>query len=381
LRGSFYLLQRSLQPHTYAGTGGREGGADLQGRRKPIALGGPINNAPVPRLNNLNIYDLHKLTNDAGEVQSVEGVFDRGVPLTFDADYATYGDLASASITGGDYATCLAEGFIRLGTEPDGQVTVDFHGGVFDGSFTDQIGDLIEVVLTKYGPEFASSRLDSGSFTTLKGNVTDPVEFWFGPDNISAANAIATMLNTFEGFLSDKRDGTFQVGQVKRPSGSSSLLLDEGDVTNWRWLSLPRSVSPALDRAEVGYEFNYQVQRNDLAGSITEARRTFVAQQLRIFAQDDPNVTDFHQEAQTLQVESHWATETGADNHAETILDLYGRDVRMIEVSTSHKGYLTEIDDVVTLTLPQAGLNSEQFRVIGVSVQTNRHETRLVLLK
>lgn len=376
LRGSYYLLQTPLQPNTYEGTGGPEGGADLQGRRKPLAFGGRIKNVNPPRLNNLNIYQLHD-----GEIDSVQAVFDRGVELTFNADYATYSDLANASITGGEYGTCLAEGYIRLGTEPAGLVTVDFKGAIIDGSFTDQIGDIIESVLTDYGPKFASSRIDGSSFTNLKNNVTDPVEFWFGTNRVTAARAVETMLDTFEGFLSDKRDGTFQVGQVKKPSGSPIIQITEGDTYNWRWLSLPRDVSPAIDRAEVGYAFNYNVQDVDLDTAVTSSRRDFIAQRVRYFALDDPNVTDFHQEAQVLTVNSHWTTETGATNHANQLIDLYSRSTRLLEVQISHKGFATEIDDVVRVTLPSARISGEVFRAIGVSVQANRNRTTLVLLQ
>lgn len=110
---------------TYAGTGGIEGDAGLTGQSKPLLYGLVRNIAPVKLLAApaACVFQV-----SAGLLASVSAVRDRGSALTATGDYATLAALQGASLSLGQYATCLALGLVRTGVPPVGQLTCDATG-------------------------------------------------------------------------------------------------------------------------------------------------------------------------------------------------------------------------------------------------------------
>ncbi len=90
---------------------------------KPILLGQARNLSPILVDNVLLTFQVHD-----GTINSIDKVFDRANPLTPAGDFATYAALIAAAIPPGNFGTCLAEGFGRLGAPPEGALTVDAVG-------------------------------------------------------------------------------------------------------------------------------------------------------------------------------------------------------------------------------------------------------------
>lgn len=135
---------QNLYPTTvYAGTGGMSGTEEMEGTVKPVVIGRVWNMAPVLIDPVLLVYQVHD-----GEIAAVSGVFDGGVPLTFSADYGSYGALIGATIAPGGYATCLSGGLIRVGGSPIFAITahVDGHAaaGVSIRSISTWLAGIIE---------------------------------------------------------------------------------------------------------------------------------------------------------------------------------------------------------------------------------------------
>jgi hypothetical protein len=105
-----YKLSVPAQPNTYGGAGGVDGTTDLIGKRKPKCYGYVYNISPPLVVPASLIYQVHD-----GSVQAISAVYDRGVTLTAGTDFATYALLAAASISAGQYGTCTAQGYIKLG--------------------------------------------------------------------------------------------------------------------------------------------------------------------------------------------------------------------------------------------------------------------------
>jgi hypothetical protein len=63
-----------------------------------------------------------------GSVDAISSVRDNGVALRATVDYPDRRSLASAECEAGHYATCKAEGLIRLMMPPYGEVTADVVG-------------------------------------------------------------------------------------------------------------------------------------------------------------------------------------------------------------------------------------------------------------
>ena len=111
----------------YAGSGGIEGGTDLTGSFKPLALGVPqfVSGTLIDSVN--SVFQI----SGYGAIQSVDVAFDKLVRFNAAAaDYATYAALVAATIPAGSWATCLAFGLVRFGAPPAGQVSFHVHGDI-----------------------------------------------------------------------------------------------------------------------------------------------------------------------------------------------------------------------------------------------------------
>lgn len=105
---------------TYAGTGGIEGRAEQKGSEKPLAIGAPMG-VPGVLLDPVKwIYQLSAY----GAIESVDVPLERlarqfGSPL---ADHANYAALDAATVAAGQWATCKAQGLVRMGAPPYGKL-------------------------------------------------------------------------------------------------------------------------------------------------------------------------------------------------------------------------------------------------------------------
>lgn len=118
-------FQAPVLTQTYAGTGGIEGGADLRGRLKPWALGWPKNVEPVLIDAVNSVFQVSAY----GSIQAVSALYERAASFGSSfGNYATYAALVAANIPPGRWATCNAQGLIRLGAPPVGVITADVQG-------------------------------------------------------------------------------------------------------------------------------------------------------------------------------------------------------------------------------------------------------------
>jgi hypothetical protein len=103
--------------NTYAGTGGLEGPPEMRGQYKPRLVGVILNGAPYWLDGPRHIFQIHD-----GALAAVSAVYDRGMALTYAGDVV---DILAAGCLPGHFITQLSGGFIRLGSNPAGLVTVD----------------------------------------------------------------------------------------------------------------------------------------------------------------------------------------------------------------------------------------------------------------
>jgi hypothetical protein len=123
--GADYRFSEEYSTSTYAGTGDAEGPATLADTSKPILIGRCYNVTPV--LVNPLTYVFQVSSQPLAAVTAVRF---GGAPFTATVDYATYALLNATSVATGFYATCRAEGLIKVGLSAGGlangfTVTVD----------------------------------------------------------------------------------------------------------------------------------------------------------------------------------------------------------------------------------------------------------------
>jgi hypothetical protein len=165
---------------TYAGTTGREGGADLKDKVKPLALGRPRNVEPVL----INAVDSVYQFSAYGPIEAVEVLYERASAFpAASADYPDYDALVAADIDPGHWATCLAEGMIRLGAPAAGVITADIRGHAVGGVAPTGAGALVRLLasLCDIDPALVASArlaaLDADGATASDIMITEQVTF------------------------------------------------------------------------------------------------------------------------------------------------------------------------------------------------------------
>lgn len=125
----------------YAGTGGVEGGLDLKGRLKPWVFGIARNVEPVLIDTDNSVYQF----SGYGPIAAVDALYERGASFGASiGDYATYAALVAATIPAGRWATCLAEGLIRLGAPQFGVITGDVQGDYAGSTLRRRVGAILQ---------------------------------------------------------------------------------------------------------------------------------------------------------------------------------------------------------------------------------------------
>lgn len=155
---------------SYAGTGGAEGGTDLKGTPKPLIFGRARNVEPVliDEINSVFQFSGY------GPIQAVNALFERASSFgAATADYPTYAALVAASIATGRWATCLAQGMVRLGAPPAGVITGDVDGHKVGASWPRLTGAIISAAASIAGVD--SARIDAGSLDALDTAVARPI--------------------------------------------------------------------------------------------------------------------------------------------------------------------------------------------------------------
>lgn len=175
---------------TYAGTGGKEGGADLKFKVKPWCFGAASNVQPVLIDVTNSVYQVSAY----GPINGVTACYERGASFGASyGNYTTYANLVAASIPPGRWATCLAEGMIRLGAPETGLITADVEGDK-PSTFLRKTGEIIDRICTNAAPDSGknlllySEQFDNAAW--VKVNCTVTANALTAPDGTTTADTI-----------------------------------------------------------------------------------------------------------------------------------------------------------------------------------------------
>ncbi|MXP24808.1 hypothetical protein GRI39_01945 [Altererythrobacter indicus] len=155
---------------TYAGTSEAEGGADLKGQLKPLIIGHVRNVVPVLINSTDYVYQFHGY----GAIEEVSELFERGSSFgSAVADYPDYISLVNADVPKGQFATCLAEGLVRLGAPAAGLITGDVKGHAVDGVTPRLTGDAIAAIADIAG--VPRDRIESSALSGINTAAPYPI--------------------------------------------------------------------------------------------------------------------------------------------------------------------------------------------------------------
>lgn len=281
-----YKLSVPLQTNTYGGAGGLDGNSDLAGKRIPRAIGYVFNVEPPEIYANYHVFQV----ND-GRVNAIPAVYDMGVALGFDADYATSALLIAAAIPGGKYGTCLAEGLFRIvfQTTQQGSITADVEGDKLDGDFVSTAAGMIERILLT-STELTEVDLYLPSFTAL--DLVQPADlgYWADQNDTAAViDVISDIMKSIGGWGGFRRDGKLSVQRLDAPVAPPNVRIDKVDIIDIKRGQLPSGIQPPPAKWQVGYQKNYTVQ-SQLAGLTTDAHRAFATEDYRYATAESASV-------------------------------------------------------------------------------------------
>lgn len=386
IRDNSYKLEVPASPSLYAGTGGTEGSEDLKGKRKPRALGQCGNVSPPAEIPAELVYRV----ND-GPIHAVLAVYDRAVALAFAGDFgsiaalraATTGAYGSgAAIEAGEYATCLADGYIRLGGSPVGTVTCDLMGDKAGGAYVDSTADIVERLLLATAGLQAGTELSQPSFDGLNADQPNAVGYWLtaGSEETVAA-VISRLMTAAGGWGGFRRNGRFEVHQFKYPGGIPSARYGRIDIVEIRRERLPADLSPTPWRWRVGWGRNWTVQTDvDGQSGVTPARVAFLKEEVRLAEASSATIRADRPLGKDIEpIEAFFVSESAAQAEASRLLELYGRSSALYRMTMKAQAFIHDIGDVIELTYPRWDLGAGRLlRIVAITEDTDEDTVEIV---
>jgi hypothetical protein len=358
IRDRGYILDIPASPNLYGGTGGMDGTDDLTGKSKPKFFGSVLNVTPPLLAPDFLVFQL----ND-GPIRSVENVYVRGAALVFAGDYSNLDDLSLAALTIGQYATALNAGLMRIAVATDaelGQVTADFTGDRASGIAPDTAADIVHALLLFGGAELTDADLDLTSFAQC--NLDQPAPTCFGipfGSTMTVATAVAAVMKGVGGWCGSRRDGRFEVKIFEAPSGTPTAIYDKTNVSNLSLGSLPAEVQPPPWRVRVAYARNWTPKQTDLAGSVTDERRAFLAEEVRFATAENPAIKiDFPFGNELVEDQAYFVNEADALAEAQRKLALYGTIRSLYVIPLCEPFFIHELGQVISIAFDRFGLDA-----------------------
>lgn len=256
------IVQKPVQTTQYAGTGGAEGGEDLKGKPKPLAFGAPRNVEPTLISSAYLVYQFHSRA-----AQAVEAAFDGGLPLDFDADYASYSALIAATVRAGYYATCLAEGLVRLGAPVALVLTLDVQGDN-TGGYVTTAADILRRVAEDF-TDLTSEDIDVLAFNALNAANSAACSIYVGSgESPAAADLFTQLMISVGGFWTFNTERLLTVRQVAFSTPVVTISYDYGPLA-LDAVSRDETLPPYW-RRKMGYSRAWRVHaESEIAGGVS----------------------------------------------------------------------------------------------------------------
>lgn len=370
--------QESVFDGSNSGATGIEGlPDDLEGKTKPFVYGYCQTVSP-PLLNSSSlIYGLNfDSDGNTKAVSAIENVSDSGLALSLDTGIGTSGDfsdlasLQAASISAGQYATCLAEGLFRLESSPAGVITCDVTEGA---SASDRTAAQIAKNILEDRGGYSASDYESSSISALDTANSSVCGVYIDKPQ-PMHNIITEVLGSIGANIFENADGKFDFARIVDPGGETSLLtLRARDIIESPAGGIERIKSrdegggvPAK-QIKVNHSKNFRVFRdNEFVGAVSDEDRAALKQEYRTAAGSiDSNIESKHANSPIIEFETLLTSAANADTELSRLEGIYNESRAFYEVMTRADDLL-DVGDVLTVEIPRFGYNAgKKFLIIG----------------
>jgi hypothetical protein len=409
----FSRLDRPIQQRTYAGTGEREGNAEITGLPVPLAYGICPGHEPTLVDPLRLIYQVHD-----GQVLSLK-VHDRGETITTVRDVETYEALVALVSAGevvddedaeydigfGQVATCRKLGYFRLGSSPVGPVTCDVEGdGLYDGPigyddgrvlYDDGIGyeipgsethnryagGIIYRVLTTRGG-FRPAEIEIDRISQFDDEHPWPMGISIPSSQRPTIREVCTRVADSVGaVILRNRLGQIFVRALTGPTAGSQIKLGVADVSQDGVERLALPWGAPWHTVQVTYAPRFRPLTSDEASAALSAEDSALFQ--RAFATLRAGNTDLAvtlPDRPALEIETLLVEQADARLVARQVLNFYRGIWALYRVVARGIGFRADVLSTVVLSYPRHGLtNGRPLLVLSVEEEPGDNKTTLLL--
>ena len=356
LKDKQYLFSLQALSNRYDGSNilpsGLEGTADdLKGKVKPKVYGKVYYVAPYCVNTSMLVYQPSD-----GELNDISAVYDRGAALTKGADYSNSAALLAATIAPGKYATCLREGYFRLGGASNGQITCDAEQGTSTALRT--AAQILKQLAISAGVDPVD--INAADVIAMDAANSASVGIYLS-GNETFAQAMDQIAASIGGYYGFDPSGKFRMGVLAAPTGTPVVNLQGFQVGKTIERRAPKDNGEPVWSVTVNHSKVYTVQASDIAGSVTDERKAFVGLEFRSENAADANVQIQNLLAGQIEQQTLLVGSTEAGLEAARLLSLYKVrrgffDVPVALETVTNNGL--ELMDVVSLQLSRFGLSA-----------------------
>lgn len=256
-------LSVPLQPTRYLGSGGLDGGEELEDKPKPIVLGRAYNMEPIA-LGDIDLgvgigafptYQVHWRGVEAIEeirIRAVVQTLVGGTPIIGQA--RVFNDL----------------GLFQLGGSPDGTVRADVRGDNWGGYVSSTAG-VIRRLVQSLGPQLGASDIDPVSFAFADTDLDGEIGWYQGVEETTAAQACERIVAGCGAVLCGGRGGVLRLIDPLAVD-VDQFALGPMDIVDCRPLPMPAGLKPLPSTTLVEWRPNW-APIEDAAGSVAAATR------------------------------------------------------------------------------------------------------------
>jgi len=338
-------LDAPLQPHVYAGTGGLEGGEDLTGKPRPVAMGSLFNVQPV-FLGNVDLgagtlptYQTHWRAIVAHDAVRIRGVAQTAVPGTPGV---------------GQYRDWPALGMFQLGSSPDGEVTADLRGDAV-GGYVNTTATILRRLLRVLGPQIADAEIDASAWALADYDLPGEIGWYRGAEPITAVAAVEEILAGCGAVLAGGRAGKIRLFDPLAVDAPQFELGHEW-IIDCEPVALPATLRPTPREVQVEWGRNWR-PLSSVAGAVpADERRRLEAQEAPVAIAASTAITSRVAQQRVLRLRGLYADATAAQARADKMRDWLAAGPRAVTVTTDRYLGQVELGHIGRVTYPAYGL-------------------------
>lgn len=354
-------LEKSSIEERFDGVSILNGGETLEGKIKPKTFGTVFNISPILVDATDQIYQIHN-----GEMQQVNEVRDNGVPLSYAGDVS---NILTATVPAGFYVTDLMNGYIKLGSPPIGEITVDAIGSVPLVQTTSEV--LIEILTNCFGDQNLTypDDFDLFSLNFFQIQTAFPIGYFLSEDK-SMAQILDELVQGVGGFWYFSRDGKLAFGLPWATDEIVCEPIDNDDIIgNVQF----ESVGKGSSGRTVKWKKNWTVQDNLAAGADQSLVPFWEADYLNSNSGDQGGLTN-------VEIETFISSQVAADKLSSTLFEYYKDKRDFIQITVDCGLLKFRLNDCVALDLDRFKINGDKnFQIIALEENAKSNCVRLRL--